>query len=183
MSDEKKKNFNLLKPIGITIAAGTLLVIGDSIDLGQRINNTYNQAKERIVNVLTQDVTERSEKLLDRLPKEKDLSEHYVILEKTVNNILYHLPDSSKVNVRNNLYESISLDLKYNLISIDMSDVPDSIAVNIINERVSNLDNRYKRNIISETSKEVFNQTKDRTFERFRDTYNNVRQKFYRSKD
>ncbi len=181
MSKNKKKS-NWLKPVGIAFLAGTLMLSADKYDISTKIVNTYNSAKAKVEDVITYDASERAKDFVDKLNEEDDLSENYAVLEETILDITHKLPENYQVNILNEVYNKISIDAKYNLISIDLSEIPDSSATNMMKNRISNLDDSYKKEIITNLSKEVINTEKEKFSNAIKNFYESIKNEFSKEK-
>ncbi len=177
MGKNGKNGLNLLKPIGVTIGAGALLFVADYYDVTSRIADSYNVAKAKVVDVFTSDASEIADNFVENI-ENKDLTGHYVKLEETIDKITDKLPDSTRINIINDLTNKIDVDAKYGLVSINLSELPDSNAAYMMNERITNLDGKYKKEIMAETTSQVLRTEREKFSESIKNFYESVKDTF-----
>jgi len=176
--ENKNKHLSLLKLIGGSILVGAIIVSVDYYNVVDRIANFYNCGKAKIIDVIHYDTSERADDLINNIRNDLDLKDDYAKLEETVNAITDILPEQYRLNLINNLSDGISIDAKYGLLIQEFSELDDPAATNIIKNKIPDLDDFYKQQIMTDVTKEVLKKEKQKIYDKVQQFYDSIKTTF-----
>jgi len=138
---------------GLTIRKGffytaliaAVLYAGDRLNVADKISDAYNSVKNAVVDVCTIDAGEASKSFIKQVEEEKDIGKY-------------------ATDIANAMYaasEAIGEPATAGAISEIMADMPDSLAEDVISDRVREMDPNYQMKVVESAGGDLLRQKRD----------------------